>query len=109
MAHCEHAGCPNTATHSVTLNVPIDGVPINLHRPIKMYIGIIMCLEHARVFGKDFDWSDNEGLREAINESLTRTSASKADYDRTFHSVVKLTDPGYLQFIELLESRKTAD
>jgi len=102
---CEFDGCKCEATHSVTLNIPAEGVPIDLHRPIKMYIGIKLCLDHAKTFGKDFEWEDNESMREAIDESLRKTSATKADYDRTFHSIVKLTDPGYLQFMEFMEKR----
>ncbi len=105
MIKCEHTGCEHEATHSVTLNIPAEGVPIDLHHPIKMYIGVKLCLEHAKVFGKDFDWEDNLSMQEAIDASLLATSATKADYDRTFHSIVKLTDPGYLQFVDFLEKR----
>ncbi len=106
MAKCEHEGCTYNATHSVTLNVPAIGVPIDLHSPIKMYIGVELCRDHAKEFGKGFEWSENEGLREAIMATLEASGRSDADFDRTFHSVVKLDDAGYLQFKRLQEDRR---
>ncbi len=102
---CEHDGCEHQATHSVTLNVPAKGVPIDLHSPIKMYIGVELCLEHAKEFGKEFSWVDNEPLRNAIESTLRVTGRSDADFDRSFHSTVRLNDPGYIQFLELSASR----
>lgn len=104
---CEFEGCEHTATHSVTLNIPAKGVPIDIHSPIKMYIGVELCKDHAKAFGEGFNWEDNLPLKEAILATLKTTGRSDADFDRSFHSAIKLTDPGYIQFLQLSESRKT--
>lgn len=102
MAKCEVDGCEQVATHSVTLNIPAEGIAIDCHQPLKMYIGVERCLAHAKEFSKiSFDWDGNESLRDAIDDSLARYKTdTKADYDRSFHSVVSMTEPGYLQFLE---------
>lgn len=102
---CEHSGCEAEGTHSITVNIPAEGVPIDLHRPIKMYMGVELCLDHAKMFSKEFNWGENPDLQNSINESLAATSATKADYERTFTCIVKLTDPGYLQFLEFMKKR----
>jgi hypothetical protein len=106
MAKCERTDCEYNATHSVTLNVPAVGVPIDLHSPIKMYIGVELCRDHAKKFGDGFTWEDNEGLRDAIVATLAAAGRSDADFDRTFHSIVKLDDPGYRQFKQMQADRK---
>ncbi len=106
--NCEHEGCTHKATHSVTLNIPAKGVPIDLHRPIKMYIGVELCKDHAKAFGDGFKWDDNAPLKNAIESTLRATGRSDADFDRAFHSTVRLDDPGYIQFLELSKSRKSS-
>ena len=105
MAQCEKENCTNPATHSVTLNVPAKGVPLGLHSPIKMYIGVELCLEHANEFGNGFTWADNESLTEAIEATVTATGASPVDFDRAFHRVIPLTNPGYQQFLKVKSER----
>lgn len=107
MAKCEVEGCGQDATHSITLNIPAEGIAIDLHRPLKMYIGVERCLDHAKEFSKvTFDWPSNAPLRDAILDSLLRHESDiKPDYERSFYSVVKMTEPGYLQFVELAAKR----
>jgi hypothetical protein len=107
MAKCEVEGCDDQATHSITLNIPAEGVAIDLHQPIKMYIGVERCHNHAKEFSKlPFDWDSNGPLRDAIDDSLFRhKSDMKPDYHRSFHSVVKMTEPGYIQFVEMSSKR----
>lgn len=103
---CEFDGCQHAATHSVTLNIPAKGVPIDLHAPIKMYVGVELCADHAKEFGKGFSWDDNEPLRSAIEATLRTTGRTDADFERSFHSTIRLSDPGYVQFLEMSASRK---
>lgn len=105
MKKCERDDCEHAATHSVTLNVPAMGVPIDIHQPIKMYIGIELCRDHAKAFGVDFKWRENEPLKDAIATTLSATGRSEADFDRAFHSVIRLDDDGYQQFLKLRERR----
>lgn len=102
---CGQPDCEAEGTHSITVNIPAEGVPIDLHRPIKMYMGIELCLDHAKMLSKEFDWEENHDLRNSIDEALVATSATKADYERTFTCIVKVTDPGYLQFLEFMRKR----
>lgn len=105
MAKCEKESCTYEATHSVTLNIPAKDVPIDLHHPIKMYIGVELCKEHAKSFGEGFDWDENKELREAIEATLAATGRSTADFDRTFHSAISINDQGYLQFLKVKRDR----
>lgn len=107
MAKCEVDGCDEVATHSVTLNIPAEGIAIDCHQPLKMYVGVRRCLAHAKEFSKvDFNWETNEPLRDAINDSLARYKTdTRADYSRSFQSVVSMTEPGYLQFLETAAKR----
>lgn len=108
MAKCEKETCAREATHSVTLNVPAKGVPIDLHAPIKMYIGVELCREHADDFGKDFDWDENESLREAVEASVTALGGSPADFDRSFHSTISINSDGYKQFLKIKSERRSS-
>lgn len=108
MKKCERDDCERQATHSVTLNVPAMDVPIDIHQPIKMYVGIELCRDHAKGFGEDFDWAGNEQLKDAIATTLSATGRSEADFDRAFHSVIRLDDNGYQQFLKLRGSRDSS-
>ena len=108
MPKCDYKDCKCEATHSVTLNVPAEGVPIDLHRPLKMFLGIELCFQHATEFGKNFSWEENEHMKEAIDASLAVISSTKADYPRTFHSIIKLNDAGYLQFLDYVAHKDDA-
>lgn len=92
----------------MTLNIPAKDVPIDLHHPIKMYIGVELCREHAKAFGEGFDWDDNRELREAIEAAITATGGSDADFDRTFHSAISVNDHGYLQFLKVKRDRASS-
>lgn len=100
MKKCERENCEHAATHSTTLNMPSIGVPIDLHSPLKMYVGIELCQDHAKELGKQFKWSENQSLKEAVVDLARSMRRADVDFDRTFHSVIKLTDPGYLQFLK---------
>lgn len=108
MAKCQNENCNNEATHAMTLNVPAKDVPIDLHTPIKMYVGLELCLEHAKEFGKDFTWKDNRALQEAIEAALGASGRSEPDFDRTFHSAIPLHNDGYRQFLKLREGRSSS-
>lgn len=108
MAKCENENCPNEATHSVTLNIPAKDVPIDLHHPIKMYIGVELCVEHAKSFGDGFDWAENRELQEAITSTLASTGHTDADFDRTFHSAIPITNSGYQQFMKVKRDRASS-
>lgn len=89
----------------MTLNIPAKDQPIDLHRPIKMYIGVELCREHAKTFGEGFEWAENQSLRDAIESTLATTGGSPADFDRTFHSAIPLNDQGYIQFLKVKRER----
>lgn len=108
MANCEHEGCTKEATHSATLNVPAKGIPIDLHSPIKMYMGVVLCLEHAKAFGDDFTWEDNESLRDAIEATLEASGRSAPDFDRTFFDTVNIQSDGYRQFLKVKQERTSS-
>jgi hypothetical protein len=108
MAKCENEGCDKEATHSVTLNIPAAGVPIDLHTPIKMYIGVELCREHADSFGEKFTWEENDSLRDAIEASVAALGGSPADFDRSFHAVCSLDSQGYQQFLLIKEQRRSS-
>jgi hypothetical protein len=108
MAKCENENCDKEATHSVTLNIPAIGVPIDLHSPIKMYIGVELCLEHANSFGEKFSWEENEPLRDAIEASVRALGGSPADFDRSFHAVCTLDSQGYQQFLQVKDGRRSS-
>lgn len=105
MAKCEHENCTHEATHSVTLNIPTKGVQFELHPPIKMYIGVELCREHAKDFGAGFDWEDNLPLKQAMENTLAATGRIEVDFDRTFHAAVHIDDPGYQQFLKVKRGR----
>jgi hypothetical protein len=108
MAKCENEKCDKEATHAVTLNVPAKDIPIDLHAPIKMYVGVELCLEHAKEFGADFSWSENQPLREAIEATLAATGRSEPDFERTFHSTVPINHHGYQQFLKVQSERSSS-
>lgn len=108
MAKCEHDDCPHEATHSVTLNIPAMGTPIDLHSPIKMYIGVELCREHADKFGDGFDWEENETLREAVESTVKAVGGSPADFDRSFHRSIPITNSGYQQFLKIKSERRSS-
>lgn len=105
MAKCENENCTHEATHSVTLNIPAKDVAIDLHNPIKMYIGVELCKDHAKSFGEGFDWDENKELREAIEATVATIGGGAADFDRTFHSAISINDHGYLQFLKVKRER----
>ena len=105
MANCEHETCTNEATHSVTLNVPAIGIPIDLHAPIKMYMDTVLCLEHAKAYGLNFTWDDNESLRDAIESTLEATGRSQADFNRTFFDTLSIKNEAYRQFLKVKQER----
>lgn len=108
MAKCEKDNCEGEATHSVTLNIPATGVPIDLHTPIKMYIGVELCRKHADEFGKDFNWDENETLREAIEATVKGIGGSPADFERAFHSTIPITSNGYQQFLKIKSEHRSS-
>lgn len=105
MPKCENENCEKEATHSITLNVPAKGIAIDLHTPIKMYVGVQLCHEHAKEFGSDFTWDDNYELREAIEATIAAAGLSEPDFNKTFHSVVSMNHDGYQQFLKIRGQR----
>ena len=105
MSKCENSDCTKEATHAVTLNIPAVGKPIETHQPIKMYVGVKLCLKCAREFGKDFTWENNEDLKESLNDTLKTACGSDLDFARSFHSPIAFTNPGYQQFVEATSNK----
>lgn len=103
---CEEDGCAAEATHSVTLNIPAAGVPIDCHQPMKMFIDVKLCQCHAREYGKEFSWDENQELKETINDFTRAGHFGARDFSRTFHSVIRLTDQSYINFQRQMEHDK---
>jgi hypothetical protein len=100
---CEEDGCKECATHSVTLNVPAAGVPIDLHQPLRLYIDVKLCHEHAKEFGRSFTWEENEELRDNIAAFVREAKFGARDFDRTFASSIRLEDPGFKEIQKFIE------
>jgi len=89
---CEEDGCKENATHSVTINIPAVGVPIDLHQPLKLYVDVKFCHSHAKEFGKYFSWKENEELKENIMGFVRDAKFGERDFNRTFASTIQITD-----------------
>jgi hypothetical protein len=103
---CEEEGCKENATHSVTLNIPAAGVPIDCHQPLRLYIDVKLCRGHAVNFGNGFHWHDNEGLRESIENFISESHFGVRDFSKTFSSAIKLTDSSYVEVQKYLNREK---
>lgn len=106
---CEEEDCPAEATHSVTLNIPAAGVPIDCHQPMKMFIDVCLCHEHAKDYGKGFTWDENADLKDTITKFTREGNFGERDFEKTYHGVVGLNDRSYLNFQrQLMDDKKLA-
>lgn len=103
---CEEEGCKEKATHSVTLNIPAAGVPIDCHQPMQLYIDIKLCRDHATNFGKSFSWEDNEPLKEGIIEFVSESNFGVRDFNKTFTSAIPMNNSRYREVQSFLKREK---
>lgn len=100
---CEEEGCKEPATHSVTLNIPAVGVPIDCHQPLRLYVDVKLCKTHASNFGQFFSWDENEELHDKIVDFVYENKFGERDFRRTFSSAISLSDNNYREIQNYLE------
>jgi len=103
---CEEEGCKEKATHSVTLNIPAAGVPIDCHQPMQLFIDVKLCRNHAVNFGKSFSWEDNEPLKESIENFIAESHFGARDFHKTFSSAISLENASYKEVQNYLNRDK---
>jgi hypothetical protein len=99
MIKCER--CDQPATHSTTVNVPAKG-DADRFPAAKLYLGEQCCFEHAKQVGEEFNLDDFKGLKDSIESNL-KISGKIPDFEKIFKRVVKLDDPGFMQYQKFIK------
>lgn len=87
---CDWHGCKEPATHSVRLCVPHSGIPIDMHRPLSIILGLECCIDHARQFDAQEMIKMNPDLFEAMTRHVD------VDLSRVFVEPILLDHPEML-------------
>lgn len=105
-AGCIREGCTAKATVAPRLNVPAQGWPIDMHRPMTAIVGMPLCEEHFK------DVANLEGLKAALGNEIkggddlmgliqaTLLAAGKLppDFDRAWVTRLSINSEEYKSF-----------
>lgn len=93
MTNCQHTNCTQPATHAIRVNIPAKGFAIDSHTPMRLTLGLELCLKHAKGFKVNDFLTDQ--FKQTVTDAARAQNRVDPDFKRAFITPILLTDPEY--------------
>lgn len=114
-APCGKKDCRDRATHGIKICVPCVGQALAQHRPLELFLGLVLCAKHAEEADvKEFfierpkllglaDPPPSNPIKD-IFDHAAGAQGREADYDRAFIAPVRLDSPEWRKFTQISQT-----